>query len=49
MMKEVQAAIHEANATAMSDMGKVMGLLRSLAGRADMSVVSALVKKKLSP
>jgi len=49
MIKEVEAAIHEANATAMSDMGKVMGLLRSLAGRADMSAISTLVKKKLSP
>lgn len=49
MVKEVESAIHEADATAMSDMGKVMGLLRSLAGRADMSSISALVKKKLSP
>jgi len=48
MIKEVESAIHEANATAMSDMGKVMGLLRNLAGRADMSSISALVKKKLS-
>jgi uncharacterized protein YqeY len=49
IVKEVESAIHEANATAMRDMGKVMGLLRSLAGRADMSSISALVKKKLSP
>ena len=49
MIKEVEAAIHEANAATMSDMGKVMGLLRSLAGRADMSAISVLVKKKLSP
>ena len=48
MIKEVESAIHEANATAMSDMGTVMGLLRNLAGRADMSSISALVKKKLS-
>jgi len=48
MIKEVESAIHEVNATAMSDMGKVMGLLRNLAGRADMSSISALVKKKLS-
>ena len=49
MIKEVESAIHKANANAMSDMGKVMGLLRSLSGRADMSLISALVKKKLSP
>lgn len=48
MLKKVESAIHEANATAMSDMGKVMGLLRNLTGRADMSSISALVKKKLS-
>lgn len=48
MIKKVESAIHEANATAMSDMGKVMGLLRNLTGRADMSSISALVKKKLS-
>ena len=48
MIKKVESAIDEANATAMSDMGKVMGLLRNLTGRADMSSISALVKKKLS-
>ena len=48
MIKKVESAIHEANATTMSDMGKVMGLLRNLTGRADMSSISALVKKKLS-
>ncbi len=48
MIKEVEAAIAEANATAMSDMGKVMVRLRSLAARADMSAISGLVKKKLS-
>jgi hypothetical protein len=50
---EVEAAIAEAlaatGAKAPSDMGKVMGVLKSrLAGRADMGKVSALVKAKLA-
>ena len=50
---EIAAAIAEAvqssGAKAMSDMGKVMALLKpKLAGRADMGRVSALVKSKLS-
>ena len=50
---EVEAAIAEAlaatGAKAPSDMGKVMGVLKSqLAGKADMSMVSALVKTKLA-
>ena len=50
---EVAAAIAEAvqasGAKAMSDMGKVMAVLKpKLAGRADMGRVSALVKSKLS-
>ncbi len=50
---EVTAVIAEAlqasGAKAMSDMGKVMALLKpKLAGRADMGKVSALVKAKLA-
>ena len=50
---EVEAAIADAiaaaGATAPSDMGKVMAALKGkLAGRADMSRVSALVKAKLA-
>jgi uncharacterized protein YqeY len=50
---DIAAAISEAlaatGAKAPADMGKVMGVLKgSLAGRADMSKVSALVKAKLS-
>ena len=50
---DIAAAITEAlaatGAKAPADMGKVMGVLKgSLAGRADMSKVSALVKAKLS-
>jgi len=50
---EIAAAIAEAvqasGAKAMSDMGKVMAVLKpKLAGRADMGKVSALVKSKLA-
>ena len=50
---DIAAAITEAlettGAKAPSDMGKVMGVLKgNLAGRADMSKVSALVKAKLT-
>jgi len=50
---EVEAAIAEAlaatGAKAPADMGKVMGILKGkLAGRADMTKVSAMVKSKLS-
>ena len=45
----IAAAIGEAGAAGVRDMGKVMGLLKPrLAGRADMGRVSALVKSKLS-
>ncbi len=45
---EVGKAISETGAKAMSDMGKVMGTLKGrLAGKADMSKVSALVRAKL--
>lgn len=50
---EIEAAVAETlaatGAKAPSDMGKVMGVLKSrLAGRADMGKVSALVKAKLA-
>jgi uncharacterized protein YqeY len=45
----VSAAVSEAGASGIKDMGKVMALLKPrLAGRADMGAVSALVKNKLS-
>jgi uncharacterized protein YqeY len=45
----VAAAVSEAGASGIKDMGKVMALLKPrLAGRADMGQVSALVKRKLS-
>jgi len=45
----VDAAIAEAGATSMRDMGKVMGLLKPrVQGRADMGAVSGAVKQKLS-
>ena len=45
----VDAAMAETGAKAMPDMGKVMAVLKPrLAGRADMSRVSALVKSRLS-
>ncbi|PKO71132.1 MAG: glutamyl-tRNA amidotransferase [Betaproteobacteria bacterium HGW-Betaproteobacteria-14] len=50
---EIQAAVNEAvaasGATGMQDMGKVMAVLKpKLAGRADMSQVSGLVKSALT-
>lgn len=45
----VAAAVTETGAAAPSDMGKVMALLKSkLAGRADMTKVSAAVKAQLT-
>ena len=45
---EVAAALAAAGAKGMQDMGKVMALLKpKLAGRADMAMVSSLVKAKL--
>ncbi len=45
----VTAAVAETGATAPSDMGKVMAVLKpKLAGRADMSQVSAVVKAHLT-
>jgi len=46
---EVQQAVADSGATGPQDMGKVMGLLKArLAGRADMTAVSALVKAALT-
>ena len=45
----VKKAIAEVNASSMVDMGKVMGILKStLAGTADMGMVSNVVKNELS-
>ena len=47
---EVIAAVAASGAAGPQDMGKVMAIVKpKLAGRADMTVVSALVKKALSP
>lgn len=47
---EVKAAVAASGAAGPADMGKVMAILKpKLAGRADMTVVSGLVKKTLSP
>ena len=46
---KVKEAIAEVNASSMADMGKVMGILKStLAGTADMGLVSNVVKNELS-
>ena len=46
---EVSAAVAATGAAGPQDMGKVMGVLKpKLAGRADMTVVSGLVKKALT-
>jgi hypothetical protein len=46
---EVNAAVAALGAAGPQDMGKVMGVLKAkLAGRADMTVVSTLVKAALS-
>ncbi len=45
----IAAALSESGAQGLSDMGKVMAVLKkTLAGRADMSAVSAMVKARLS-
>ena len=45
---KVNEAIEQLGASSMQDMGKVMGQLKSLAGSADMGLISKLVKEKLS-
>jgi uncharacterized protein YqeY len=50
MQAAVAAAVAETGAAGPQDMGKLMAALKpKLAGRADMSVVSALVKAALAP
>jgi len=45
----IEAAIAQIGATGPADMGKLMGVLKpKLAGLADMGLVSALVKKRLT-
>lgn len=45
----IQKAFEETKASSIKDMGKVMGILqRSLAGRAEMSTVSAKVRERLN-
>jgi uncharacterized protein YqeY len=47
---EVASAVAASGAAGPQDMGKVMAIVKpKLAGRADMTVVSALVKKALAP
>ena len=47
--KKVKEAIKSSGASSMQDMGKVMGVLNSsLAGSADMGMVSKIVKEKLA-
>ena len=46
---EIAVAMQAASAKAMSDMGKVMAVLKpKLAGKADMAKVSALIRAKLA-
>jgi uncharacterized protein YqeY len=46
---EIQAAVEATGAAGPQDMGKVMGVLKpKLAGRADMTAVSGLVKAALA-
>ena len=46
---EIDAAMQATGAKAMSDMGKVMAVLKpKLAGKADMAKVSAAIKAKLA-
>ncbi|WP_322045828.1 GatB/YqeY domain-containing protein [Paraburkholderia sp. J67] len=46
---EIQAAVAQVGAAGPQDMGKVMGVIKpKLAGRADMTAVSGLVKAALS-
>ncbi len=45
----VDKAIQDSGASSMQDMGKLMGLLKAqLAGKADMGVVSSIIRSKLS-
>ncbi len=46
--KAVMDALNSTGATSITEMGKVMGALASLKGKADFGLVSQLVKEKLS-
>ena len=49
VIAKVKDAIQDSGASSMQDIGKVMGVLKSsLAGSADMGMVSKIVKDKLS-
>lgn len=49
IIKTIDEVINEVNPQAPSDMGKVMGIVTpKLKGRADMSLVSKIVKEKIS-
>ena len=49
ILAAIDAAIAQTGATGPADMGKLMGVLKpKLAGLADMGLVSALVKKRLT-
>ena len=49
ILAEVRAAIAQTGASGPAEMGKLMGVLKPrLAGKADMGLVSALVKKALA-
>jgi uncharacterized protein YqeY len=49
IIQAVAAAMEESGASSAKDMGKVMNILKNkLAGKADMTVVSAKVKEKLA-
>jgi len=45
---KVKEAIEQSGATSMQDMGKVMGVLKTLSGSADMGLISKIVKDQLS-
>ena len=45
---KVKEAIEQSAASSMQDMGKVMGILKTLSGSADMGLVSKIVKDELS-
>jgi uncharacterized protein YqeY len=49
VINKVKEAIESSGASSMQDMGKVMGILNSsLAGSADMGMVSKIVKEELA-
>ena len=48
VISKVKEAIEQSGATSMQDMGKVMGVLKTLSGSADMGLISKIVKDQLS-